>query len=101
MDFGEARRIRVAAGSCAICGREADRQDHSHELKLPRDRLCHQCNVGLGFFRDDPRLLQEAARYVVFHRRLAASMTRHARDMAAKPVPERLAAAMAWAIEQE
>ncbi len=26
--------------------------------------LCHRCNVGLGWFEDDPTVLENAARYL-------------------------------------
>lgn len=58
---------------CAICRapENDDRElsvDHDHETGIARRLLCHGCNVGLGFFRDDPALLRAAAEYVEHHR---------------------------------
>ena len=57
---------------CKICGiHESEssgkklKLDHNHSgAKLPRALLCHHCNVGLGLFRDDPKLLAAAIRYL-------------------------------------
>jgi hypothetical protein len=42
--------------------------DHDHETGETREFLCHHCNVGLGYFRDDPDLLIEAALYLMRHK---------------------------------
>ena len=56
---------------CAICGvAEADAAnkrlvlDHDHVTGRPRALLCHNCNCGLGHFRDNPELLATAIRYL-------------------------------------
>jgi Recombination endonuclease VII len=51
---------------CVIC-RATDHLciDHSHQTGRVRGRLCHACNKGLGFFRDNPSLLLRAADYVL------------------------------------
>ena len=55
----------LMAQPCGICGAEFDLViDHCHTKGTARGRLCHACNKGLGFFRDDPRLLRRAARYL-------------------------------------
>lgn len=53
-------------GSCAICGvRSPDLcVDHCHSSQRVRGLLCPACNSGLGYFKDSPRLLQNAAIYV-------------------------------------
>ena len=58
-------------GRCAICGihaNDAPRKilhlDHDHATNQPRALLCHNCNVGIGHFFDNPELLRIAARYV-------------------------------------
>ncbi len=63
-------------GVCAICLRpELGRRskgtlpkrlsvDHCHVTDRVRGLLCHECNVGLGFFHDDPLRLQEAISYL-------------------------------------
>ena len=56
-------------GRCFICGQIPSSRglllDHDHETGKMRALLCHNCNGGLGFFRDDPELLVKAAGYVL------------------------------------
>jgi hypothetical protein len=49
---------------CVICGNPATVVDHDHRTGHIRGALCHTCNAGLGFFRDDPVLLELAALYI-------------------------------------
>jgi hypothetical protein len=61
--------LAAQRGGCAICGDtpEAGKTlhiDHDHETGLVRGLLCQRCNHGLGLFREDDTLLQEAAAYV-------------------------------------
>src|SRR5260370_25798393 len=60
--------------ACDICGelephklkwggRKALAFDHCHKTNRQRGRLCTRCNTGIGFFRDDPRLLLNAIEY--------------------------------------
>jgi Recombination endonuclease VII len=49
---------------CVICGELATVVDHDHRTGHIRGALCHTCNAGLGFFRDDPVLLELAALYL-------------------------------------
>lgn len=74
--------MRDAQGNrCAICGDPPDPNgvkaasrlhvDHDHTTGAIRDLLCGRCNQGVGFFRDDPGLLQAAAAYITRHRVVA------------------------------
>jgi hypothetical protein len=63
--------VNAQGGGCAICrGPKGQREyhvDHDHtkpEGESYRGILCHGCNVGLGGFRDDPKLLLAAVRYL-------------------------------------
>lgn len=57
--------IETQKGRCAICSRTEDLVlDHCHETRRVRGVLCSECNRGLGFFRDDPRRLVRAIRYL-------------------------------------
>lgn len=48
-------------GLCKICRKEkATAVDHCHETGKIRGLLCLACNKGLGFFRDNPVVLQNA-----------------------------------------
>jgi hypothetical protein len=38
--------------------------DHHHGTGQIRGILCNKCNAGLGYFRDNPRLLRRAAAYL-------------------------------------
>lgn len=61
----QAEALRVAAGRCAICaGVRRLVVDHDHVTGKVRGVICHECNVGLGWFRDDPVRLQAAIRYL-------------------------------------
>lgn len=58
-------------GCCAICADELIEVgsnnfgvDHDHTTGKVRGILCRRCNQGLGQFRDNPKLLQEAIRYL-------------------------------------
>lgn len=57
-------------GVCAICfyaPKPDEKQlavDHSHRSKAVRGLLCSYCNMGLGHFKDSPKLLRRAASYL-------------------------------------
>jgi hypothetical protein len=62
----------MRAGGCAICGATEGggrhgqlHIDHCHATGRVRGALCHDCNNGLGRFRDDPALLRAAAAYLM------------------------------------
>lgn len=63
-------------GVCKICGNPETRKnkhtgtcrlhvDHCHETGNIRGLLCQKCNFGLGVFKDDIGLLQEAIKYLL------------------------------------
>jgi hypothetical protein len=65
------------SGKCAVCGETINQfgtrkertvlacADHEHsDPPKPRGLLCTLCNVGLGYFRDNPKNLRLAAEYV-------------------------------------
>ena len=67
--------VATQAGRCAICrtdtpgGRgELWHIDHCHDTGRVRGLLCHNCNVGIGNFRDDPTLLARAIEYLATKR---------------------------------
>lgn len=56
-------------GKCALCLEEPSTQrglhlDHCHETGEIRGLLCHNCNIALGCFKDDPALLMRAIKYL-------------------------------------
>jgi hypothetical protein len=54
-------------GACAICEGKSDRTlcvDHCHLTGVVGGLLCRMCNLGLGYFRDDPRVLRKAIAYL-------------------------------------
>lgn len=73
IDIDAVERMREAQGnSCAICGVHASKTpkrqklhvDHDHATGTVRGLLCHQCNVGLGAFKDNLQSLAAAANYL-------------------------------------
>jgi hypothetical protein len=57
--------------ACAICGLTAQKDertfviDHNHDTHLVRGILCSNCNVGLGYFKDQPGRLAMAIKYLM------------------------------------
>lgn len=53
---------------CAICFTSNPKKrlsvDHCHTSGLIRGLLCQKCNVGLGYFKDNINLLNNAAKYL-------------------------------------
>lgn len=67
-----ASMMDAQGGVCAIC-KDPPKQrrlavDHCHTSGKIRGLLCGPCNVSLGQFKDDPRLLLEAAKYLLKYR---------------------------------
>lgn len=60
----------VQKGECGICekfliwGKDRICVDHNHKTKHLRLLLCSQCNTGLGLFKEDPKILAKAIRYI-------------------------------------
>lgn len=53
---------------CAICGTKQEGKvlcvDHNHNTGKVRGLLCHNCNIGLGNFKDNPKILESAIEYL-------------------------------------
>lgn len=59
--------VEVQQGRCAVCRQEPDGRlfvDHDHRTGQNRGLLCHNCNLGLGHFKDDPDVLRAALDYL-------------------------------------
>lgn len=58
--------LEAQGGRCAICGDLMDppHADHCHVEDRARGLLCRTCNLGLGYFRDRPDLLDAAKAYL-------------------------------------
>ncbi len=64
--------IHLQDDKCAICKNpissdftKTTHVDHNHETNKVRGILCHNCNRGLGFFKDDISLLNNAINYLI------------------------------------
>jgi Recombination endonuclease VII len=67
--------LEAQGGVCAICKQPESALhqngvvrrlavDHDHETKIVRGLLCSGCNQGVGYFRNNPGLLDAAAAYL-------------------------------------
>ena len=64
------RMLANQSGVCAICRRAVDYRlvvDHDHATNKVRALLCRTCNLGLGNFRDDRYLFEQAIAYLTRH----------------------------------
>lgn len=62
-------KLDGVVNECVICGDPADMlvTDHCHTSRKVRGKLCTNCNLGLGHFKDDPMLLEFAQIYLMWH----------------------------------
>jgi hypothetical protein len=68
--------LNAQDGKCKICKSEEIHSnrvshfyvDHCHQTNAIRGLLCHNCNYGLGYFKDQIQILQEAIMYLEQHR---------------------------------
>lgn len=65
------RLLLAQGGCCAICRKPNDTTrtkrlfvDHDHTTGRVRALLCHSCNAGLGYFKEDPALFLRAVAYI-------------------------------------
>lgn len=62
--------LRAQRGKCAICGYIPSSEekslcvDHCHKTHKIRGLLCLFCNTALGKFKDSPKLLKKAIKYL-------------------------------------
>jgi hypothetical protein len=67
-----AQQMENQGGGCDICGSPPGERrlcvDHCHETGKVRALLCITCNTGLGAFKDSPKLLLVAAKYILRHK---------------------------------
>lgn len=66
------RMLAEQGGVCALCFKDnVDGRrlavDHDHTTGKVRGLLCSPCNRAIGFFGDDPRVMERAAIYVELH----------------------------------
>lgn len=71
------RMLESQGGRCAICGTDTPTGhgakhgrfsvDHDHETGEVRGLLCHDCNIGLGGFRDNIYFIEKAIYYLDQH----------------------------------
>ena len=68
-DFDEMARQQGFA--CAICQSVPDVLcvDHCHKTNRVRQLLCRNCNLALGYAKDDPETLRAMAEYLEAHHR--------------------------------
>lgn len=69
------KMVKKQQGLCAICYKKAKRDldvDHNHKTGKIRGLLCRECNVGLGYLKDN---LKTAIRLVKYLRRLNEKTT--------------------------
>ncbi len=63
------RMLEEQDGCCHICGDPPTKHrlsvDHCHETGTVRGLLCHNCNHGLGKFKDKITLLLGAVKYLL------------------------------------
>ncbi len=56
-------------GKCAICQDWYEKLhiDHDHGTKKVRELLCHGCNTGIGYLREDVVRIEAAKHYILKH----------------------------------
>ena len=75
--------VEKQENKCAICSTQETRKsrtkgetcrlaiDHCHDTNKVRGLLCHNCNTGIGKFKDDEDLMMKAILYLRTHKQAA------------------------------
>ena len=64
-------RLAAHDYKCKVCETEMKLHtntvaiDHCHETGEVRDVVCKKCNIAMGQFRDDPKLIEKAIDYLI------------------------------------
>ena len=64
------RMLEEQEGKCKICGTTEPNGkgrfhvDHNHDTQEVRGLLCHNCNRGIGYLRDDVSIILKALEYL-------------------------------------
>ena len=63
------KMIQNQGNKCGLCNKDFSSKkdthlDHCHSSGKVRMVLCGSCNIGLGYFKDNPELLRKAALYL-------------------------------------
>lgn len=71
--------LAAQGGKCAICAQNLApgpncHTDHCHKTGRVRGILCNGCNIGLGYFRENPEALAGAIAYLRTNALSAASL---------------------------
>jgi hypothetical protein len=62
--------FEAQGGVCAICASPENGRyvhlsvDHNHDTGKIRGLLCNNCNRGIGLLKDDPKILEQAKKYL-------------------------------------
>lgn len=69
--------IKSQNNLCAICGEPPNKTkakqtwcfaiDHNHKTNKVRALLCHLCNRGIAMFKEEPKIMLKAIKYIKFH----------------------------------
>jgi len=64
------KHVKNHIGVCDICGQPPNGKwkqlniDHCHKTNIFRGMLCSNCNLGIGYFKDNPILMKKAIEYI-------------------------------------
>jgi hypothetical protein len=78
--------LRTQGNLCAVCrtdfpGKGGWHTDHDHVSGDVRGILCHNCNRGLGYLKDDALLLHRGIEYLSTGAAITARTLSHARSV--------------------
>lgn len=68
------QKLKQQNHKCAICGTDEvdlDRSlcvDHDHQTNAVRELLCNACNTGIGMFKEDISIFEQAITYLKKHK---------------------------------
>lgn len=67
IDVDKANELWYNVTQCQICGQNTGpfHIDHNHKTNKIRGKLCRDCNLGLGNFKDNPKSLLKATKYLI------------------------------------